>query len=186
MMEMVADKKSYKKTEIGTMAMPADFRYQKVYTKGMPVHKKWDRFQAKHPPMSVNRWAKIFSPFDALKGFNDAIASKEETYVRRIKLEEDGKRNLETAMAILKGYTYNSRIARKNHIMITVSHFQRKTESGKGKYVDTSGMVLSVDYIYKTLTLETDKGKTVIDVKNIREIRSEDTELFDDVQDWCE
>ena len=174
------------KIGIGTMAMPADFIYRNVFAGGMPVHNKWDRFHAKHPPMSVGRWAKIFSPFDALKGFDEAISSKEETYIRRIELDEDGKRDLERAITILHGYTYNSRMAKKNRIMVTVSHFRKKAGSVKGKYIDTDGMVLSVDDIYKNITLETDKERTVIDFSDIREIRPENANLFDDVPYWCE
>lgn len=53
------------------------FRYQKVYEKGKPVHKKFDSFSVKHPAMDLSRRAKIFSPFDALKGFNEAIDKAE-------------------------------------------------------------------------------------------------------------
>ena len=54
-----------------------NFRYRTVYEKGKPVHGKLDLFSIKHPPMELSRRAKIFSPFDALKGFDEAIARKE-------------------------------------------------------------------------------------------------------------
>ncbi len=57
---------------------PSSFRYRNVYEKGKPTHDKLDSFSVKHPPMDLSRRAKIFSPFDALKGFNEAIISKEE------------------------------------------------------------------------------------------------------------
>ncbi len=53
------------------------FKYQKVYDKGKPVHQKFDSFSIKHPAMDLTRRAKIFSPFDALKGFNEEIAKTE-------------------------------------------------------------------------------------------------------------
>lgn len=59
------------------MAMPADFRYRDVFLKGKPQHDRFDLFRIRHPSMDVGRRAKIFSPFDALKGFNEAIASKD-------------------------------------------------------------------------------------------------------------
>ena len=52
-------------------------RYRKVYEKGKPKHEPYDDFSIKHPPMDLTRRAKIFSPFDALKGFNDEIADTE-------------------------------------------------------------------------------------------------------------
>ena len=60
---------------LGEMAMPADFRYRTVMLRGKPQHEKTDAFSIRHPPMPPGRWAKIFSPFDALKGFHDAIAA---------------------------------------------------------------------------------------------------------------
>ena len=60
---------------LGEMAMPADFRYRAVALRGRPQHEKTDAFSIRHPPMPPGRWAKIFSPFDALKGFHDAIAA---------------------------------------------------------------------------------------------------------------
>lgn len=52
-------------------------RYRKVLEKGKPQHKPYDDFYMKHPPMDLSRRAKIFSPFDALKGFDEEIASTE-------------------------------------------------------------------------------------------------------------
>ncbi len=60
---------------LGEMAMPADFRYRAVLLRGKPQHARTDAFCIRHPPMPPGRWAKIFSPFDALKGFHDAIAA---------------------------------------------------------------------------------------------------------------
>ncbi len=56
----------------------SSFRYREVYEKGKPVHEKNDSFSVKHPPMELSRRAKIFSPFDALKGFSDELAKAEE------------------------------------------------------------------------------------------------------------
>ena len=52
-------------------------RYKKVYERGKPKHGPFDDFSIKHPAMDLSRRAKIFSPFDALKGFNEEIASTE-------------------------------------------------------------------------------------------------------------
>lgn len=58
-------------------APPSSFRYKKVLEKGKPVHEKNDSFSIKHPAMDLSRRAKIFNPFDALKGFNDELARAE-------------------------------------------------------------------------------------------------------------
>ena len=59
------------------MTMPADFKYKDIYLMGRPVHDKQSSFYAKHPPMPPGRWAKIFAPFDALKGFDERISEAE-------------------------------------------------------------------------------------------------------------
>ena len=55
-------------------------RYKKVYERGKPKHSPYDDFSIKHPAMDLSRRAKIFSPFDALKGFNEEIASTEQSF----------------------------------------------------------------------------------------------------------
>ena len=52
-------------------------RYRKVLEKGKPKHEPYDDFYIKHPPMDLTRRAKIFSPFDALKGYDEELARTE-------------------------------------------------------------------------------------------------------------
>lgn len=69
-------------------------RYKKVLEKGRPTHTPYDDFYIKHPPMDLTRRAKIFSPFDALKGFNEEITNTETEFeskysdVERVPIEE--------------------------------------------------------------------------------------------------
>ena len=55
----------------------SSFKYSSVLKKGKPVHDKFDSFSIKHPAMDLSRRAKIFSPFDALKGFNEELLKTE-------------------------------------------------------------------------------------------------------------
>ena len=57
--------------------LPADFKYKEVFLKGRPLHDIHSAFYARHPPMPPSRWAKIYSPFDALKGFRSLISASE-------------------------------------------------------------------------------------------------------------
>ena len=171
---------------LGAMQMPSNFRYRDVFLKGMPVHDVWDSFRVKHPAMPASRWAKIFSPFDALKGFDEAISSKEKIPVHRPELDEYEKQQLDQKLSILQNYTYNSRMARANRIMVTVSSFQASENYDMGKYVDTAGMVQSVDEIRQTLTLQTADGRSDIDFEDILEIRPQKADLFDNAPDWDE
>ena len=65
---------------IGYAEMPEDFEYKDVFLKGPPVHEPGDSFLLKHPPMELSRRAKIFKPFAALDGFEEAIAAAEELH----------------------------------------------------------------------------------------------------------
>lgn len=49
--------------------------YKLAYENGKPKHSPYDSFSIKHPAMDLSRRAKIFSPFDALKGFDEELAS---------------------------------------------------------------------------------------------------------------
>ena len=61
---------------IGELSMPEDFPYRDVFLEGRPRHEKTDPFRIRHPQMDVGKRAKIFAPFDALRGFSDALADK--------------------------------------------------------------------------------------------------------------
>ncbi|MBR6398215.1 MAG: hypothetical protein IKS06_04945, partial [Lachnospiraceae bacterium] len=60
-------------TAIGYMTMPSDFKYKNAFLAGRPKHARTDRFRIRHPEMDHGRRAKIFAPFDALRGFSVAI-----------------------------------------------------------------------------------------------------------------
>ncbi len=162
---------------VGSMAMPSNFKYQDALRRGRPIHEKWDDFGMKHPPMPASRWAKIFSPFDALAGFDEAIKSKEELYVPRVEMGEDARTNLNHMISVLHDLTWNSRMARANHVIVSVTFFALCTDRnnsafylGKGKYETVTGMVLSAEE--NVLLLKTDSGKRRISFEDILEIRT--------------
>lgn len=64
--------------EISVLEIPSSFRYRDVFLKGKPKHDRTDSFSIKHPAMDLGRRAKIFSPFDALKGFSDELIKSEQ------------------------------------------------------------------------------------------------------------
>lgn len=61
---------------VGTMEMPDGFKYKDVFLRGKPHHGKFDYFLARHPKMSIEHRAKIFSPYESLKGFRELINSQ--------------------------------------------------------------------------------------------------------------
>ena len=62
---------------LGDMPMPKNFKYLNVYLQGKPQHEPFDSFRLKHPSMPLQKRAKIFAPFDALRGFDFAIREEE-------------------------------------------------------------------------------------------------------------
>ena len=58
---------------LGGMDMPPAFRYRELLLRGRPRHDRLDAFRIRHPQMDIGRRAKIFAPFDALQGFDEAI-----------------------------------------------------------------------------------------------------------------
>lgn len=72
--------------------------------------------------------AKQFMPFDALKGFREALAEKERIIVPKRDLSEEQKEELNRKL-----------IQVKRHDMITVEYFHH------GEYVQVTGLVARID-----------------------------------------
>ncbi len=111
-------------TAIGVMPMPEDFKYAGVLRKGKPQHDFYDAFRIRHPRMAVGKRAKIFSAFDALKGFSEAICARETVYTERIEPDREALAELDRRLAILHGLTANGRLARENRVSVEVTFFE--------------------------------------------------------------
>ncbi len=141
---------------IGYMAMPADFKYKSIFLKGQPKHQDMDAFRCKHPSMEHGRRAKIFAPFDALKGFSEAVASKETLYENHRELDDEAKELIDQRLGTLHRLTINSRTARENKVMITVTYFVPCTDptnaayGSRGQYVRLTGIChrVGLHYLY--------------------------------------
>ena len=159
---------------VGSMPMPEGFKYKDVFLKGRPQHSNYDNFSIKHPPMPAAKWAKIFSPFDALRGFNEAVASKDIQYVMRAELDLDAAAELNRRLDILHNLTWNSRMAKANHVVITVTYFvpcsdeQNFAYGVAGSYKEVTGVILNVDSeITQTISLRTGVGKYTISLEDV-------------------
>ena len=140
-------------TVVGYMPMPASFSHKEAFLHGRPRHLKYDDFWRRHPPMSTGHRAKIFAPFDALRGFDFCIMSKEVQYTERLDLSETQKEQLDHQLALLQSLTYNGRAARENHPTAEITYFEACTDTenfayGKGgQYKTITGIVSKVDTI---------------------------------------
>ncbi len=161
---------------IGMMAMPAGFRYRDVFLKGRPQHEQLDAFLVRHPKMDAGRRAKIFAPFDALRGFNEAVAAKDELYEDRAVLSREDAEELSRKLEILSSLTQHSRMARKNRVQVTVTYFESCSDENheaygrRGRYRTVSGICRNVD-AEVTRTLQVDGRRIPLD--DIRGLETE-------------
>lgn len=145
---------------LGYMPHPAEFKYDDVLRHGKPVHAINDSFAVKHPAMALGKRAKIFSPFDALKGFTEAVEAKDELYVERVELSEDECADLDKEITELQELVYNGSAARENNITVTVTHFVPCNDADndaygyRGQYVETMGVLTEIDTVKKLITVD--------------------------------
>ncbi len=150
---------------IGEMPMPRDFKYRAVFLAGRPRHQPFDSFDLKHPRMDLSRRAKIFSPFDALKGFSEAVAEKEIPYTGRRVPDEEEIAELDRRLRLLRHLTCNSRAARAHAVTVIATRFRPAPgEEGAGErglYEAVRGICLQVSP--RALVLDTE----VIPLENL-------------------
>ena len=158
---------------IGYIPMPPNFKYRDLFLKGRPKHEKYDSFWIKHPPMDRVHRAKIFSPFDALAGFDECIESKLVLYTEKRMLSEEEKDKINAALNHLHSLTYNSKAARENRPQATVEYFIPFDDENSewygvgGRYNTITGVVWKVDPVKEQITID----EKVIPLYDIAEIR---------------
>ena len=136
---------------IGGMAMPENFKYEGVFRKGRPRHEFYDTFRIRHPKMPSGKRAKIFAPFDALKGFSEAISSKDVVYMDRIEPDQERLAELNRRLTILHELTANGRLARENRVPVDVTYYEPCEDENseawgfRGRYRTVSGICRMVD-----------------------------------------
>lgn len=110
---------------------------------------------AKHPRMSITNRAKIFSPFAALRGFDDEISSEGATklLVKKVELFDEEKNNLsDKLLQIKKG------------MRVVVRYFVRTTENA-GKYMSLTGTVVMIDPVYRELKVMQDSDRKAVSIE---------------------
>ena len=159
--------------DIGETDKSIDSEYIQISEKGKPQHTKFDDFYRKHPFMDVGKRAKIFAPFAALRGFEGCILDKEVQYQPKIILDEEVKDEIAQQLEVLHGLTINSRAARKNHVVVSVTYFIPCSDKNHeaygyyGQYVTVTGVCKKVD---DTITHTITVGGLVISLDNIYKI----------------
>ena len=100
----------------------------------------------KHPRMTLQNRAKIFSPFAALRGYDEQLAAEKqrtERVPKRILTEEEMSALSDRLMQVTKGMT------------ITVRYFKEDTAHPEvpavGNYITLTGKVDRIDPVFRTL-----------------------------------
>ena len=175
---------------IGSMPMPAGFRYRDVFLKGKPQHGRYDAFRIRHPQMDVRKRAKLFAPFDALRGFNFAILCKNELYEDRRILSPEERRELNRRLRILRSLTRSGRMAGENRVQVTVTYFEVCSDVNSevygllGQYKMITGICRNVDAeVTKTILVD----EMRIRMEDIREVKwAGDTEpTVNNIKNCC-
>lgn len=125
------------------------------------IHKKWTGTVG-HRPMAMEERAKIFLPFAALKGYEEAIAEKQRLTVERIDLSEEMREVLD-----LRFQEIRQLVEKKEHPIVTVIYFEKdKYRQGEGVYLKLTGMVSRLEIESRYIQVI----QTKIDFENIRSI----------------
>ena len=155
------------------MATLLETEYLRALSCGRPKHGRCDDFSLKHPKMLLSQRAKIFSPFAALTGFEEAIDEKVRPYVEKRELNDEEQAALETALSRLHDLTKNLRMAKENHVTAKVTWFvpsaaeNHEAYGRGGSYERYTGTVWKVDPILtKSLLI----GDRTIEFSELAEI----------------
>ena len=109
----------------------------------------------KHPRMPITNRAKIFSPFAALRGFDDEISNESATklLVKKIELSDEEKNKLsDKLLQVKKG------------MKVVVRYFVRATGS-TGKYISLTGTVVIIDPVYRELKVMQDSDRNAVGIE---------------------
>ena len=136
----------------GDPPLPQNFKYRETYLQERPQHQATDPFRIRHPVMEIGRRAKIFAPFDALRGFSAAILAKDALYEPRRDLSEEERSALDRKLVRLRDQTPDSRLAKEARVPVRVTYFVPCTDRNSeafgtaGRYETVTGFCLRVDF----------------------------------------
>lgn len=109
----------------------------------------------KYPRMALSNRAKIFSPFAALRGFDDEISSEgaSKLLVKKVELSDEEKNTLsDKLLQVKKG------------MKVVVRYFVRSTES-TGKYISLTGTVVMIDPVYRELKVMQNSDRKAVSIE---------------------
>ena len=120
-------------------------RYDDIIYRECPV-------SSRHKPMTREERAKQFSPFAALKGHTEAIASEERIFSQRAMLSEDQKKVLDGRFQQIK-----ERYDEKDSVEVELRRFLPVLDDENGYLVTVKGIVRKIDIDGKIIDIAGDR-----------------------------
>ncbi len=139
------------------MRRTVEQKYPHAFYSDRPKHDLPDDFAIRHPKMSLSQRAKIFSPFSALRGFEEAIDSKLETYVSKIELSEEDQGKINQMLLELVGLMKSSRWQAGRRPVVTVVFYVPCNDENneayglRGTYKSLTGTVRKIDPVIRKI-----------------------------------
>lgn len=130
---------------LGSMAMPSNFKYRRVHQEGRPQHAEYSDFWRRHMPMDPARRAKIFTAFDALRGFDDMIATAESVHTEYVESQSMPGKETEDGLMCTRYYVELSPELRPYIEAANHSPLKEKMVSTLGKAFNPEGEIRPTD-----------------------------------------
>ena len=117
-----------------------------------------ERPKSKYPKMSMDKRAAIFSPFDALTGYDESISDASKIKDKIIELSEEDKLDINTKLSLI-----NDNI--KNNVKVSLTYY----DINNFKYINLISNVKKIDNYNKIIILD---NNLKISINNIIKIDS--------------
>ena len=139
--------------------------YASIAQQQRPQH-QWDDFSIKHPKMSRAGRAKIFMPYDALKGYKEAVREKERLFENKRQLSGEETEKINTRLACLVNVCASRRATGQPPPSVSVRYFTEVPLSDedillgadpcavRGYYLNVTGIVRKISQFEKYLIVD--------------------------------
>ena len=126
----------------------------------LPGPTRDELFLRQHPRMPLSQRAKIFSPFAALVGYDQAIKNKNVLYEPRRELDPEERDALNKRLRRLGQLARNGKTVREHPTTVKVEYFSVCTDpwndayGREGLYKTLTGLLRRVDPVNQEITIE--------------------------------
>lgn len=113
------------------------------------------RPKSTRPSMPIADRAKIFMPFAALKGYEEAIEEQQKLTAARIELSEEKKEELDECLRELSGMLVNGRLPEVTiRCFVKNEKVSMEEQRELGNYIDITGKVKKIDTLYEQIIID--------------------------------